>query len=271
MAAFCKKLCRIAIQSSPSTALFVIPLVTEIITYHPSLYALIQVEDKEDIYDVVSTRKALPGVEEEEMGKIQQKQKNIDWTDEEEEDQEDQDDQDDQDDQNIVAEVDNRKPVVRSTTVLSSDIVKRTLERMELKRRRREHELELPSKIPKIKYSFASINWKRGLCSGAQDFMKEAAVFDPYDENSDINNCHALDSYLWELYVLLHHYDPNVVEMMKKLQTKLLRTRQQFNSVVNVTYSTEFVRLLKDKANRYAVASKSSHFLKGQAMRAMFV
>ena len=44
VAAFCKKLCRIAMRSSPSTALFVIPLVTELVTYHPSLYPLLQVE-----------------------------------------------------------------------------------------------------------------------------------------------------------------------------------------------------------------------------------
>ena len=67
LAAFCKRLCRIAVVSSPSTALFVIPLVTELVSYHSSLYGLIQVEDAEDVYDVVSVRKTLPGVEEDEV------------------------------------------------------------------------------------------------------------------------------------------------------------------------------------------------------------
>ena len=69
LAAFCKRLCRIAVVSSPSTALFVIPLVTELVSYHSSLYGLIQVEDAEDVYDVVSVRKTLPGVEEDEVKK----------------------------------------------------------------------------------------------------------------------------------------------------------------------------------------------------------
>ena len=51
----------------------------------------------------------------------------------------------------------------------------------------------------------------------------------------EIEKSNAMDSYLWELYVLMHHYDPNVVEMMKKLRMKLIRTRQQFNAIVNIS------------------------------------
>ena len=34
--------------------------------------------------------------------------------------------------------------------------------------------------------------------------------FDPFDNSvDDVEKTHAMESYLWELYVLLHHYDPN--------------------------------------------------------------
>lgn len=185
VAAFCKKLCRIAIRSSPATALFVIPLVTELLTYHPSLYPLLQVEDKEDVYDVVSVRKALPGVEEEgevEVLKQKEKQRVADWIDDEEEDNEEEsviesDSEEEKDDgdkeenkgmkeekekeKEVVAEVDDRKPVaVRSTAVLSSEIVQKTLNRMERKRQQLETQPELPEKIPRVEYSFQS----RFLC-----------------------------------------------------------------------------------------------------------
>ena len=101
--------------------------------------------------------------------------------------------------------------------------------------------------------------------------LSHAAAFDPYDESKNVNESHALESYLWELYVLLHHYDPNVVEMMRKLQMKLLRTRQQFNSVVNVTYQTEFVRLLHAEPGQFATATRSGQFLQGKVLGAMFV
>ena len=59
---------------------------------------------------------------------------------------------------------------------------------------------------------------------------------DPFNNEVDeIEKSNAMDSYLWELYVLLHHYDPNVVDMMKKLRMKLIRARQQFNAIVNIT------------------------------------
>lgn len=86
-----------------------------------------------------------------------------------------------------------------------------------------------------------------------------------------MGDSHALESYLWELHVLLHHYDPNVVEMMRKLQTKLLRTRQQFNGVVNVTYATEFARLLHAEPGQFAAAPRSGQFLQGRVLGAMFV
>ena len=90
VAAFCKKLCRIAVRSAPATALFVIPLVTELLTYHPSLYPLLQVEDREDVYDVVSVRKPLPGVEEaEEAEAMRRKQRGADWIDDEDDDEDD--------------------------------------------------------------------------------------------------------------------------------------------------------------------------------------
>lgn len=101
--------------------------------------------------------------------------------------------------------------------------------------------------------------------------LSRAAAFDPYDETKSVNESHALESYLWELHVLLHHYDPNVVEMMRKLQTKLLRTRQQFNGVVNVTYATEFERLLRAEPGQFAPAQRKGAFLQGGVLGAMFV
>ena len=175
VAAFCKKLCRIAMRSSPSTALFVIPLVTELLTYHPSLYPLLQVEDKEDVYEVASVRKALPGVEEEdEAERMKRKQRATEWVDEEEEDEEEEEEESvveseedeekrgdakkmEEEEEEVVAEVDDRKPVlVRSTAVLSSEIVQNTLKRMERKRQQLETRPELPEKLPHIEYSFRS-------------------------------------------------------------------------------------------------------------------
>lgn len=172
VAAFCKKLCRIAMRSSPSTALFVIPLVTELLTYHPSLYPLLQVEDKEDVYEVVSVRKALPGVEEEdEAERMKRKQRATEWVDDEEEEEEEEsvveseEDEEkrgdakkmEEEEEEVVAEVDDRKPVlVRSTAVLSSEIVQNTLKRMEQKRQQLENRPELPEKLPHIEYSFRS-------------------------------------------------------------------------------------------------------------------
>ena len=175
VAAFCKKLCRIAMRSSPSTARFVITLVTELLTYHPSLYPLLQVEDKEDVYEVASVRKALPGVEEEdEAERMKRKQRATEWVDEEEEDEEEEEEESvveseedeekrgdakkmEEEEEEVVAEVDDRKPVlVRSTAVLSSEIVQNTLKRMERKRQQLETRPELPEKLPHIEYSFRS-------------------------------------------------------------------------------------------------------------------
>lgn len=172
VAAFCKKLCRIAMRSSPSTALFVIPLVTELLTYHPSLYPLLQVEDKEDVYEVASVRKALPGVEEEDEAEMmKRKQRATEWVDEEEDEEEesvvesegdeekrgDAKKMEEEEEEEVVAEVDDRKPVlVRSTAVLSSEIVQNTLKRMERKRQQLETRPELPEKLPHIEYSFRS-------------------------------------------------------------------------------------------------------------------
>ena len=159
-------------RSSPSTALFVIPLVTELLTYHPSLYPLLQVEDKEDVYEVASVRKALPGVEEEdEAERMKRKQRATEWVDEEEDEEEEEEesvvesegdeekrgDAKKMEEEEVVAEVDDRKPVlVRSTAVLSSEIVQNTLKRMERKRQQLETRPELPEKLPHIEYSFRS-------------------------------------------------------------------------------------------------------------------
>lgn len=143
LAAFCKRLCRIAIVSSPSTALFVIPLVTELVSYHSSLYGLIQVEDAEDVYDVVSVQKTLPGVEEEEV----KKEELVD--DEESESEESESEE-------AEVEVDDHRMTERTSAVLSSELLKRTLARMELKRKRNESEPEVPPKHAKVEYSMKS-------------------------------------------------------------------------------------------------------------------
>lgn len=164
LAAFCKRLCRIAITSSPATALFVIPLITELITYHSSLYAMIQVEDHEDVYDVVAVRKMLPGVDKDEIATVKQKQVNdlIDEEDEESEsnsENESDSEEEKEIEKEVAGEVEDNKPIaVRSTTVLSSDILKKTLKRMQEKRERNEKSPELPAKQPKLDYHFESMN-----------------------------------------------------------------------------------------------------------------
>lgn len=163
VAAFCKRLCRLAVTESPATALFVIPLVTELITYHNVLYPLLQVEDPQDIYEVVNHRKPLPGVEAEEMEVKRQKE----LVDEEEVSSEGtgvfqrlrvDDDSEEEEEKEEVAEVaDNRMvDVERPSAVLSSDILKLTLERMKLKREEHEREAELPPKRVKESFHFAS-------------------------------------------------------------------------------------------------------------------
>ena len=146
LAAFCKRLCRIAVVSSPSTALFVIPLVTELVSYHSSLYGLIQVEDAEDVYDVVSVRKTLPGVEEDEVKKEE-------LVDEEESESEESESGEEEE---VEAEVDDHRMTERTSAVLSSELLKRTLARMELKRKRNESEPEVPPKHAKVEYSMKS-------------------------------------------------------------------------------------------------------------------
>ena len=165
VAAFCKRLCRLAVTESPATALFVIPLVTELITYHRVLYPLLQVKDPQDIYEVVNHRKPLPGVEAEEMEVKRQKE----LVDEEEVSSEgrrvsagsrvdDDSDEKEEEEKEEVAEVaDNRMvEVERPSAVLSSDILKLTLERMTLKREQHEREAELPPKRVKKMFHFAS-------------------------------------------------------------------------------------------------------------------
>ena len=104
-------------------------------------------------------------------------------------------------------------------------------------------------------------------------------AFDPFDNSvDDVEKTHALESYMWELYVLLHHYDPNVVEMMRKLKMKLLRTRQQFGNLVNVTsvsvgvsscrYENEFNRMLKGEDGNFAFAVRDEGFLRKDGLMA---
>ena len=161
VAAFMKRLCRIAVTGSPSTAMFVIPLITELITYHPSCYSLLHVADEEDIYDVVGHRKPLPGVDEEEMGmlkkKAEEKEKELEVSEDEDED-EDEDEEEDSEEEEVVAETASNEvqATIRSTTVLSSELLKRALERMKLKRAHRKEVLELPAKRVKNMHSYES-------------------------------------------------------------------------------------------------------------------
>lgn len=120
---------------------------------------MIQVEDHEDIYDVVAVRKMLPGIEKDEIVTMKQKQSNdlIDEDDEEESDDENADENENNNEKEVTGEVDDNKPItVRSTTVLSSDILKKTLCRMQEKRERNEKTPELPAKQAKIEYHFDS-------------------------------------------------------------------------------------------------------------------
>lgn len=100
-----------------------------------------------------------------------------------------------------------------------------------------------------------------------KEVLKNKAAFDPFDETTNkTQETRALDSYLWELHVLLHHYDPNVVNMMKMLRSKLLRTRQQFNRIVSITYETEFNRLLKAGENNFAFAPRSVGYMSEESV-----
>ena len=103
--------------------------------------------------------------------------------------------------------------------------------------------------------------------------MKNESAFDCFDNTAEkITDSKALDSYLWELHVLLNHYDPNVVDMMQKLKNKLLKTRQQFNGIVNITYDSEFTRLLKSGNDNFAFAIKNPGYLgKDLLMKKLFV
>ena len=107
------------------------------------MYGLIQVEDAEDVYDVVSVRKTLPGVEEEEV----KKEELVD--DEESESEESESEE-------AEVEVDDHRMTERTSAVLSSELLKRTLARMELKRKRNESEPEVPPKHAKVEYSMKS-------------------------------------------------------------------------------------------------------------------
>ena len=59
---------------------------------------------------------------------------------------------------------------------------------------------------------------------------------------------------------------------MQKLQNKLLKTRQQFNNIVNITYETEFGRLLKNNNENYAFAVKNPGYIgKDCLMKKLFI
>lgn len=138
LAAFCKRLARIAVVSAPSTALFVVPLLTELVSYHSSLYQLVQVGEKEDVYDVVSVRKMLPGVEEDEVAPAKEL--------EDEDEEESEESEEESEKEEVAAEVDDHRMTERPSAELSSEILKRVLKRMELKRQRCEKEPECPAK-----------------------------------------------------------------------------------------------------------------------------
>lgn len=148
LAAFCKRLARIAVVSAPSTALFVVPLLTELVSYHSSLYPLVQVGEKEDVYDVVSVRKMLPGVEEDEVAPAKEL--------EDEDEEESEESEEESEKEEVAAEVDDHRMTERPSAELSSEILKRVLKRMELKRQRCEKEPECPAKQPKVEYAMKS-------------------------------------------------------------------------------------------------------------------
>ena len=88
-----------------------------------------------------------------------------------------------------------------------------------------------------------------------KEVIRQKAAFDPFDNaTNDIQQSHALESYLWELYVLQRHYDPKVVAMMRMLQAKLVKTRQQFN------------RLLKEEPGNFAFASRNAGYLSEESV-----
>lgn len=147
LAAFCKRLARIALVSAPSTALFVVPLLTELVSYHSSLYPLLEVEEKDDVYDVVGTRKMLPGVEEDEVAPTKELE-----ADEEESDEESESGGDEE----VVVEMDDHRVTARASAELSSEILKRVLKRMECKRQRCEKTPERPEKQAKVEYAMKS-------------------------------------------------------------------------------------------------------------------
>ena len=132
-----------------------------------------------------------------------------------------------------------------------------------VRRERMEKTVELPEKRVKTEYHFDTM----------REMIKKESVFDCFDNTTKkIAETKAVDSYLWELHVLLNHYDPHVVEMMSKLKNKLLKTRQQFNSIVNSTYESEFTRLLKSEEENYAFTIKNHGYLgKEGVMKKLFV
>ena len=100
-----------------------------------------------------------------------------------------------------------------------------------------------------------------------KEVLRQKAAFDPFDNaTNDIQQSHALESYLWELYVLQRHYDPKVVAMMRMLQAKLVKTRQQFNRIVGITYESEFNRLLKEEPGNFAFASRNAGYLSEESV-----
>lgn len=158
VAAFVKRLCRIAITGAPSTAMFVIPLITELITYHNTCYPLLHVADEEDIYDVVGHRKPLPGVDEEEMDVLKNKKKGGEEEELEVSEEDDDEEEGEDEEEEVVAETASNEiqATIRSTAVLSSELLKRALERMKLKRAHRKEVLELPAKRVKETHEYNS-------------------------------------------------------------------------------------------------------------------
>ena len=62
------------------------------------------------------------------------------------------------------------------------------------------------------------------------------------------------------------------LDKMQKLKNKLLKTRQQFNGIVNITYDSEFTRLLKSGNDNFAFAIKNPGYLgKDLLMKKLFV
>lgn len=125
-----------------------LPLIGELIAFHPSCLPLIHRENVEDIYEIVGERKVLSGELEEDSRVGSSRPITLTRDDDDDDDSEDTSDEDDDSDDEDTSD---DQESVRSTAICTSDLIQKTLVHMQNRVSKRQVERELPARVKRMK------------------------------------------------------------------------------------------------------------------------